>query len=191
MLRWRILILLSFVLALAWPGGLSFADSKAVTKEEVVWKLTQTAIVSQGETVTMENGTMVSGFTLQANAKARHNNIVPDGKIVFNLSAFSPSRELPGQVPGTWYIQGKWEITGRTATKESRNASHSADKAQGFIKAELPFNPLTEPGNWSGLAWVPSSSTAGRWSTGEGSMTLDGGFEGDLVLLLNRLPAMK
>lgn len=157
----------------------------------MIWEITNAEIVNPGQTVVTDEGTLVTGFVIEAKAKAKHDNVVPEGKIVMTLSAFSPAREMPGQQPGVWYIQGEWIITKKGASPESAKARYSSDKAQGSLQAELAFNPLTGSESWSGLAWIPMSPTAGRWSKGQGSITMSRQFEGDLLLDLSQLPELE
>ena len=183
------LAILLLLMVTVW--GTAFAKKSPISEENVVWEISKPEIINAGETVVMEQGTLVKDFVVQAKAKSKYNNVVPEGTIVMTLSAFLPSRDLPGQEAGVWYVQGEWVITKKNALPESANARHSSDKAHGSMKAELGFNPLSEPNNWSGLAWVPMSPTAGRWSKGEGSISLNGQFEGELMLDLSRLPEIQ
>lgn len=183
------LALLFILMGTIW--GTASAKKSPITEEEVIWEISKPEIIDAGETIVMGQGTLVQGFVVQAKAKSRHNNVVPEGTIVMILSAFQPNQDLPGQVAGVWYVQGEWEITKKNALPESANARHSSDKAHGSVKAELAFNPLSEPQSWSGLAWIPMSPAAGRWSKGKGSITLNGQFEGELMLDLSRLPEIQ
>lgn len=184
------LILLLILTSAVWTTASAKKD-KVFTEEQVIWEISKAEVINAGETTVTKEGTFLKNYVVQAKAKAKNNNIVPEGTVVFTLSAFKPNRELPGQNPDTWYVQGEWVITKKDATQESADARYSADKAYGKIKTEMVFNPLTEPGNWSSLAWVPMSPTAGRWSKGKGSLTLNGQFEGDLMLELFQLPEVQ
>ncbi len=176
-------------------AGMVYSSASAVkppfSEEIVVWEISKPVVISEGQTVETREGTLTTGYVIEAKAKAKNNNVVPEGSIVFTFSVFTPLGDMPGQVPGIWYVHGDWVITKKNASIESAKARHSSDKAMGNIKAELAFNPLAQPGNWSGLAWIPMSLAAGQWSRGQGTVTLNGQFEGELLLDLSRLPEIQ
>jgi len=161
-----------------------FKKAPSIVDEMVVWELTKTTVVDPGQTNVDGMGTFVEGYTIEAKAKAKHNNVVPEGSFWLTLTAFSPANDMPGQKAGLWYVQGKWRITKKDADPEALKVRHNSEVIEGSLKAELDFNPATGQGNWTGVAWVPMSLAAGNWAKGEGTLTFDGNLEGDLFLPL-------
>ncbi len=177
-----LLILLVSATALAATPRMNRAP--VIHDETVIWELSKARVVDPGRTYAMGEGTMTEGFVIEAKAKAKHNNVVPEGRFQLTLSAFAPNRDMPGQKAGTWYVQGKWVITKAGADPNVLKARHNPAKVEGTVSAELGFNPTTSPDKWSGKARIPMSLAAGQWAKGEGALSLDGNFEGDLFLPL-------
>ena len=100
------------------------------------------------------------------------------------LSAFSPSRPLPGQEPGRWYVEGVWTLTDPTAPPTALKARHSAAIIRGRIKAELPFNPIGSGRPFDAAMLIPMSMNGGQWAQGKGTWWVDEHFGGTISIPL-------
>ncbi|MCG3208452.1 MAG: hypothetical protein FOGNACKC_02057 [Anaerolineae bacterium] len=182
--------LLAVVFSASAFAATPFAKKAPTEKETVIWRLTQGQIVDPGQTVDTKEGTLTSGFTIQALAKSKA-KLVPVGKFELSFTAFSPQKEMPGQKPGVWYVQGKWILANEKVFKNPNRARYVPELIEGVFKAELDFNPATDPARFTGLALLPMGPADGRWSRGEGTLTLNKNFNGELFLELERWPAQK
>lgn len=160
------------------------------------WTLRGTRVVNAGQTVDIPadhangqpGGVLLTGFTLEARANSK-GAMVPEGTFRLTLSAFKPAGYLPGQDPSLWDVRGEWTIVDKNATKDALKARHNPYTLAGKLHASLPFNPAGEKRNWSAQATVPMSPAAGTWARGShGTLSLDSGSEGDLLLVLKLLP---
>ncbi|NTV76041.1 MAG: hypothetical protein HGA66_17780 [Holophaga sp.] len=80
-------------------------------------------MLKPGATTIDAQGTMTSGYVLEATAKALNPDTpVQNGTFKIELNAFSPSQDMPGQKAGTWYVRGDWQITKRNITAAEQEA---------------------------------------------------------------------
>lgn len=181
-----LLILLVAILILA-AGTSAIAAKPPIQDDEVVWQLTRPKVIDPGKTETIREGTLITGFIIEAKAKSRHQNLIKNGTFRLELSAFSPKRDMPRQKAGRWYLQGRWVIdaNGNPAAVKER---HKPGTAQGFIEADLDFNPTAEARNWTASAVLPMSTADARWLKGEGVYSVNAAWEGDLFLQLELWP---
>ena len=163
-----------------------FKKAPSIVEDAVIWELTKTTVVDAGQTYTDGMGTFTQGYTLEAKAKAKGNNVVPEGSFWLTLNAFSPANDIPGQKlkTGLWYVQGTWRITKKDADPEALKVRHNSEVIEGSFMAELEFNPAADQSNWTGVARLPMALAAGQWGRGEGTLTFDKNLEGDLYLPL-------
>jgi hypothetical protein len=109
------------------------------------WQLTQARVLNPGATTISPQGTLTSGYVLEATAKAIDPDTpVQNGTFKIDLNAFSPSQDMPGQKAGTWYVRGDWQITKRNIAAAEQDARHGPSFLNGSLSVELPFNPATE-----------------------------------------------
>ncbi len=186
----KILLIAIPVLVLLLISASALAAKPNISSDVVVWELTKTVVVDPGQTVTMEEGILTTGYTVEAKARSKGGNLVPEGTFRLTFDVFAPSHDLPPQKAGMWYVVGSWTITKKDASPESTKLRHSPDVVRGRIKTELPFNPLEGQKNWSALASLPMSPAAGRWGRGAGSLALNARLEGELFLDLKLWPEM-
>ncbi len=176
-IRWIVLLT-----AILWviPGAL--ADNPWAARQ-IGWKLTGARVVDPGKTTTSQEGILLQGFTIEAAARARAGNTVPDGIFRIVLSAFNPQRDMPGQKAGVWHIQGQWTITSRTASLPEKTARYSPAVIKGRLQARLPFNPAAGTREMAASVSLPTAPTAGRWMRGGvGIYRGNSLFEGMLML---------
>jgi hypothetical protein len=149
-------------------------------------------VVQRGETVVLPEGTLTRGYTIEARAKADDGEYIPRGTLRLSLTAFTPSIDLPGQSAGYTYVQGKWTVTDRGSTGESK---HAPGMISGVLSAELPFDPTSSPAAWSAEATLPMSTITPlgangmQWARGAGELTLSPELEGELELAVQVWPA--
>ena len=180
------------VLAFAWTTStLAKTKSDPVVPEIAIWELTKASVVDPGQTVQTKQGTLTTGYTIVAKAKAKDNKLVPEGEFRLTLSSFSPKKDLPGQKAGRWYVQGTWTITKNNADPDTVKVRHNPDFMKGDLRTELTFDPTTSQENWTAAARLPMSLAAGQWARGEGTYTVNGQFEGDLFLDLGLWPEVQ
>lgn len=183
----RLLLILVVAILILTAVTSAIAAKPPIEDDVVVWQLTKARVVDQGRTETVSEGTLITGFIVEAKAKSRHDNLIKDGTFRLELSAFSPRRDMPGQKAGRWYVQGKWVIdaNGNPASVKER---HKQGTAQGSIDADLDFNPTAESRNWTGSAFLPMSTADTRWAKGEGVYSVNAAWDGDLFLELKLWP---
>lgn len=170
------------LLALLVISPASAAPPKPAREAALGWDITQVEVTAPGQTIISEEGTLITGYTLTGQARATAGGLLQHGAFQLVLSAFSPSRELPGQHVGKWYIVGQWSLTKSGAAPQSLRARHNPDVISGRIRTELDFNPTADTRNWSALATLPMSPAAGRWARGEGTFSIDSTLAGSLHL---------
>jgi hypothetical protein len=143
------------------------------------WQLSAARVVNPGVTTVGPQGTLTSGYVLEARAKAvGPDTPVQNGTFKIELSTFSPSQDMPGQKAGTWYVRGDWRITkGNIAAAEGRSR-HGPSFLNGSLSVELPFNPVTEAGPVNAAVSLPRAPQAGRWASGNGTFNGNETFEG-------------
>jgi len=175
-----LICMIALLLLAAWasPGALAARPAKA---QPIGWKLQGLTVIDPGQTMMTGEGTLTTGYTLEAKASSGSKRMLTEGTFRLTLSAFQPIKDMPGQKAGLWHVQGKWSLTRKNATAATLTARHNPDTIEGRLKAELPFNPAASQADWSALATLPMSLAAGQWAQGKGSLTMTQG-EGDLIL---------
>lgn len=181
-----ILILVGLALLLLFNGAL--AKKSVIEKGMVIWKLTQSTVVDSGTQVDMAEGVFIKGYTIVAKAKAKNTQMVPEGDFRLTFDAFSPYEDMGKQKAGFWYVQGQWTVTAADVDPAELALKHSPYRAEGTVMAELPFDPTTANGNWTGKSVLQMALAAGRWTKGEGTLTFGNNLEGDLFLNLDQWP---
>lgn len=156
----------------------------------VSWQLLDSEVVSRGETLTSSRGILTKGYVVEARAVTSQGSApVRTGKYTIDVTAFSPATDLPGQKAGFWYVRGTWTLTDLTAEKADLKAHHNPGTIKGFIDAELPFNPLTDGGNFDAEVRMPMALGAAGWASGNGTFSGNERFEGTLNLRIRKTPA--
>lgn len=181
------ILVLVFVLAFVWVTYTQARRAVVIT-DDLIWQISDPQVVDPGQTFETEAGTLTSGYIMEAAATAVEGDIMRDGVFRLTMSVFAPAKDLPGQEAGLWYVEGKWTLTRKNANPVTVKVRHNPDLITGNMKAELTFDPLAAPQNWSALAWLPMSPAAGRWAKGDGSLSLNSQFEGDLFLAVELWP---
>jgi hypothetical protein len=179
------------VVLLTLISASALAKKSLTDKEMVIWELTKTEVVDPGQTKESDEGIFIRGYTLEAKARSKGGNVVPEGTFRLTMDAFSPELNMERQLAGFWYVQGHWTITKKDADPNTLKVKHNPDKAEGMLVAEVPFNPTIGSGNWTGKAFIQMALVAGCWSRGVGTLTFGENLEGDLFLALERRPEAK
>ena len=162
------------------------AKKPVVNPELVIWNLSKIQVVNEGTLVELKEGVYYQGYTIEAKAKAKGGNIVPDGIFVLTMDVFSPYEDMVSQKAGFWYVQGTWTITKNNAPEEELKVKHNPNKAEGIVIAELTYNPIITGTNWTGRAVMQMGLAAGQWSRGDGTLTFNESIGADLFLNLSR-----
>lgn len=174
------------VVSILFIASSVLAKKPVVSPEMVIWNLSKIQVVDEGTLVEMQEGIYYQGYTIEAKAKAKGGNIVPEGIFVLTMDVFSPYEDMPSQKAGFWYVQGTWTITKNNAPEEELKVKHNPNKAEGILMAELTYNPIAVGTNWTGRAVMQMGLAAGQWSRGDGTLTFNEAIGADLFLNLSR-----
>lgn len=187
------MIIVAFVLLISVTLLVTTVGAKKTltNQDMVIWELTKSEVVNPGTLDENAPGYYLTGYTIEAKAKSKGGNVIPDGNFRATMEIFSPNEDMGSQRKGFWYVTGTWTITKKNADPESLKVKHNPGKAEGMVFAELPFNPADGVGNWTGKVVLPMALAAGDWSRGEGTLTFGENMEGDLFLPLERWPEVK
>lgn len=186
-----IVVVIVLIVSVTLAVSTAVAKKPLTNQEMVIWDLSKTEVIDPGTVVEMQEGIFVQGIILEGKAKSKGGNVIPEGKFHLQMDAFSPYENMEGQKAGFWYVNGKWTITKNNADPAELKIKHNPSTAEGALIAELPFNPATGVGNWTGKAVLQMALAAGQWSRGEGTLTFRENLEGDLFLPLERWPESK
>lgn len=157
--------LLLFVSATSVSAG-------AVRIASMSWTLSDAQMVEAGETVILPNGTMSTGYTIEATAESTDSAFVTKGTLRVNLTAFSPKKDSRVQKAGIWYVRGEWVLSDIDAPPIS-NPRYTPGVIHGQLQVELPFNPAEGAGDLSATLRLPQT-TMEPVSAGEGRQPMRG-----------------
>ncbi|MHC1742079.1 MAG: hypothetical protein AB9873_03490 [Syntrophobacteraceae bacterium] len=186
-------VVFSLVCGLLLTPGImtgTFSSQAAAVEAMSGWQLTSSRVIHAGQTTQSAEGTLTTGFTVEAAASGVGAVPVSQGTFQLTASLFTPREDMPGQKAGMTYVHGNWTITDAQASVEARKARHSASVVKGLLNAELPFNPATQQGSVQARIQL-SMSPLGKWSRGQGSFTGNEAFAGEISVKLERLPEAK
>ncbi len=155
--------------------------SKAINQS---WQLTNAKIVNSGQTAVTKEGTLITGFTVEATATTTDPAAsFQTGKFQLALTMFSPSKDLPGQKAGRWYVYGDWSITDPNASPEMLEAKHSPAVIKGKVSADLSFNPAAVRRAFTAKKKVSMALMGGQWLKGQVTVSFNTKFEGTLSIV--------
>ena len=161
----------------AAPPGTEAPPS--VVAEKLGWKLTDAKMVNAGESLTIPQGILINGYTVEATATPLGEGASITGKFRMTLSLFSPSEAMPGQKVGYWYVNGIWTITDVKASIPAA-VRHSPNMLSGRLIAELSFNPARTPGQVVGSMLLPGVSAPGKRTVAKATFAGNEKFEGTI-----------
>jgi len=142
-----LLSMLAVGVLVAAQGGLEAQETgREGSPRKFSWRLTNSQIVEPGETTTTEQGTMTTGYTVEAQAQGDEGAPIKKGRFRVTLNAFSPFQDRPGQEAGTWQVTGNWTLTDAEAPPEASKTRYHPSVLRGTLRAKLGFNPATHPG---------------------------------------------
>jgi len=173
MVAGRILVVFLFGLILFLPARLpaqSPVEQGVKPASGFTWRLSNARIVKPGQTMEATEGTIISGYTIRADAQAEGSAPIPQGRFTVTLTIFSPRQDMPGQKAGFWYLRGDWSLAGLDVDPASLKKRHLRDAYHGTLVAELPFNPTVAPGTIEAsvkIAPIGPSGTRSRGSKGK------------------------
>lgn len=131
------------------------ASAAAIRNASMSWTLSEAQVVEAGETVILPNGTMSTGYTIEATAESTDSAFVTRGTLRVTLTAFTPKEDSRRQKAGIWYVRGKWFLSDIDAPP-SNNPRYTPGVLDGQLQVELPFNPA-EGGDWSATLRLPQT----------------------------------
>ncbi len=158
------------------------------------WALSEGKVLEMGETIALPNGTMSTGYVLEATAESTDTSLIGKGTLRLDLTAFSPKKDSRAQKAGIWYVRGKWSLSDIDAPPVT-NPRYTPGVFGGQFQVELPFNPVERYGDWSATlrlpqtTMVPVTAEQGRQPMrGTGTLILDDKLSGVLTLELKLWP---
>ncbi len=184
-LPWLVTALLMFVATVA--------TATTVRDASMNWTLSESQVVEMGTTEVLPNGTLSTGYTIEANAESKNAQFVTKGTLRVTLTAFTPKKDSATQKAGIWYVRGKWHLTDIDAPPSS-NPHFTPGAIDGLFQVELPFNPA-DGGDWSASLRLPQTvlepmtADQGRQPMrGDGTLIFDDQQGGVLTLNLKLWP---
>ncbi len=162
----------------------------------LAYELKNARVISQGQTVSDDKGVLNYDYVIEADAVPADGPARTGPAAVFRakLSSFGPSRNMPGQQAGTWYLQGVWTIRPTSSANSFRpfkEKRHESVSYRGMLDSTLKFDPFESSGYVSANIKVPTSLSGDGWLSGTGSFTGDSSFAGMLILDVNKPPQAK
>lgn len=169
-----VLTMLGVAALLAAPCGLAAQGAgRGEAPSKFSWRLTDSQVVEPGETVTTVEGTMTTGYTVEAQARGEGAAPIKNGRFRVTLNAFSPFQDRPGQEAGFWQVTGNWTLTDAEAPPEVSKTRYHPAVLRGTLRAKLGFNPATHPGP------VKAQVEMATFRPGFGRQRGGGTFQGD------------
>jgi len=154
---------------------------------QIAWQLTGVRVLNPGATNTGPQGTMTTGYAIEAEATSADEAApIRQGTFRLTLSISSPGQDRPGEKAGLWYLRGNWSLAAKNLPPEAAKARHSKGVIKGELTGELPFNPALSLGNVQARIRMPMSPQAGGWGKGKGTFTGNEKFAGQLELVWER-----
>ncbi len=164
--------MLQVVTGLLLFAGATSVSAGAIRIASMSWALSDAQVVEAGETVILPNGTMSTGYTIEATAESTDSAFVTKGTLRVNLTAFSPKKDSRVQKAGIWYVRGEWVLSDIDAPPIS-NPRYTPGVIHGQLQVELPFNPAEGAGDLSATLRLPQT-TMEPVSAGEGRQPMRG-----------------
>jgi hypothetical protein len=166
---------------------------RSVSEEKLAWQLSQAKVLRQGQLATNSGGITLTGYTLEAAAKAKAGagNRLPEGKFVLTLNAFSSPTNRPGFMAGRWYVRGTWIITTKNTHPSAAHAESPQphpDFIQGHLLADLECSPAAKPTQVNANVWTTDAPAWHKRVDYAGLFSGNGSFEGQLSLAVKRAP---
>jgi hypothetical protein len=181
-------------LLLVLDVGNAMAQNMTVRNNTISWTLSEGQLLEMGTTISMPNGTMSTGYVLEAVAESTDTSLLAKGTLRLSLTAFSPKKDSRMQKAGIWYVRGKWSLSDVDAPPVS-NPRYTPGVFGGQFQVELPFNPVDSHGDWSASLRLPQttmepvSAEQGRQPMrGTGTLIFDDKLGGELTLKLKLWP---
>ena len=180
------------LLALLCFGAAAQAAQTGSPSGQAVWQLTRATVADQGKRVETAQGILIQGYVLEAQAgapaparqPARANGLSAAGFRV-ELTIFSPSKDMPGQKAGRWYLRGQWTLLPAGRAPEARQRRHTAYPAlQGILLGECDSDPTSGAVPLTAQLKLPPKQSAGKWVRGMGTFSGDSLMNGTVALTL-------
>lgn len=163
--------------------------SPAIENAIFGWQLTNAKVVNPGSTSKTDEGTLTTGYTVEATAVAQGIGApVQRGTFRVTMSIFFPQQDMPGQKAGQWYLTGKWTITDAMADKKTLKIRHNQSVSKGTLKTSLSFNPAAQKGSLDAYVAIQMSPAGGRWTSAEGVFSGNERMEGFILLNGDKWP---
>jgi hypothetical protein len=124
--------------------GVAVANQKPSVME---WQLSEAKVVNPGTVGALTEGSMRSGIKIEAKAVTQTPGaIFPEGTFSITFNAFSPTKDMPGQKAGIWYLRGEWTITAPNVDPAILKARYNPYSLSGRLIGSVPYDPATTIG---------------------------------------------
>jgi hypothetical protein len=145
----------------------------------VAWRLTEATVVEWGKTLTVPEGTVVSGFVVESAATSIGNGRFRRGRFQLAGTLFSPDAESRRASARVWHVNAAWAILDPHPMPNVEPEGPYV--AGGRLQATLSFNPLDHPGLVNASLSLTNAPPAGGRMVGEGTFSGNQRFEGMLT----------
>jgi hypothetical protein len=135
-------------------------------------------VAERGKTVAVPEGTLVSGFVIEATATSIGDGRFRRARFQLAGTLFSPAGESARRAARVWYVNAAWAIA--DPHPMPNEGPEGLYVASGRLQAVLDFNPLDHPGMVNASLFLTSAPPAGGRMVGEGTFSGNERFEGML-----------
>ncbi|HEY5914294.1 MAG TPA: hypothetical protein VJA21_27205 [Verrucomicrobiae bacterium] len=173
------------VAAVGAPASLPLQTPK---QDCLTWELTRAKVVRPGQSLTNAAGITLTGYTIEATARATNAGPLPEATFHLTLNAFCPRTNYSNLKAGRWQVRGTWVVVDQPPAQD-QNAG-KADRPhpeylQGYLLAELDTCPTLPLSRFDAVAWASETRSPSLRKKYEGSLQGEGRFEGRLHLRLS------
>lgn len=174
---------------IARPAPTIVASPPTLAAEQA-WSLSDIVIDRPGRASRLADGIVID-YVLRGSATASAGTDVKEGSFQISISAFQPSRDLPGQPAGRWYIRGDWSITDAQAPPPAPGQRHRRGVLAGTLVSTMDADPLATAQDVVLPLQLPMTLTESSWVRGKGTLSLaDSQERGSITLVVSRRPAI-
>jgi hypothetical protein len=174
------LLLAVSILSFGRPvGGDAPKGPGASAIRQIAWRLTDARVVSPGQPMAVHQGTVITGYRIQATATSIGEGPYRRGSFDLSATLFAPKledRDGEKREPELWYLNATWLISDPYVIDRAAGSRYSVG---GRLQGTLDFNPATQPGLLQAPV-VLTVSSADSQPLGQGTFSGNERFEGML-----------
>ncbi len=173
------------------------ASLNGFANTNVTWQLKNVHATGPGKLTKSREGKLTREYVIEADADAGLHELFGKAHFRLSLDAFSPAKNMPGQLKGKWYVRGKWTLEPEEQT-QGTSESMLTGPLSGRVKATLSFDPTAVKKAWKGKVRIPMTRVRAdnggvgvRPMRGEGEIGFISGNEGSLSVSLKLWPKLQ